>query len=227
MKSKSLALMMVAAVMLVYGVAEATEVTLNQVTFPERNQIEIDFVSDQRAPEATMTAEVEYGEGQAEMNIRYKEMKPAILFGGDVTCYVLWAVTRDGTVENMGELWVRDDSETVEYSTGQKSFAMMVTAEPHPLVTVPSDLVMFRSLAAETKNAPSESFTFSGFASRAPNRVPVGGEGDLGPHRAARSSSGPKGLRAGGGCRGRNLRADPAVPGSDPAGSGERLLGRE
>ncbi len=39
-------------------------------------------------------------------------MKPAILFGGDVTCYVLWAVTRDGTVENMGELWVRDASET-------------------------------------------------------------------------------------------------------------------
>lgn len=163
MKSKSFALMMVAAVMLVYGVAEATEVTLNQVTFPERNQIGIDFVSDQRAPEATMAAEIEYGEGQAEVSIRYKEMKPAILFGGDVTCYVLWAVTHDGTVENMGELWVRDDSETVEYSTGQKSFAMMVTAEAHPLVTVPSDLVMFRSLAANTKNAPSESFTFSGF----------------------------------------------------------------
>jgi outer membrane protein OmpA-like peptidoglycan-associated protein len=163
MKSKSFALMLVAAVMLVYGVAEAAEVTLNQVTFPERNQIGIDFVSDQRAPEATMTAEVEYGEGQAEMNIQYKEMKPAILIGGDVTCYVLWAVTRDGTVENMGELWVRDDSEKVEYSTGQKSFAMMVTAESHPLVTVPSELVMFRSLAAKTKNAPSESFTFSGF----------------------------------------------------------------
>ncbi len=163
MKSKRFALMMVAAVMLVYGVAEATEVTLNQVTFPERNEIEIDFVRDQRAPEATMIAEVEYGEGQAEMNIRYKEMKPAILFAGDVTCYVLWAVTRDGTVENMGELWVREASETVEYSTGLKSFAMMVTAEAHPLVSEPSELVMFRSLAAKGKKVTSAQFNFSGF----------------------------------------------------------------
>jgi outer membrane protein OmpA-like peptidoglycan-associated protein len=152
-----------AVLMLLCGVGEATEVTLNQVTFPERNQIEIDFVRDQRAPEATMNAEVQYREGQAEMKVRFREMKPAILFAGDVTCYVLWAVTRDGTAENLGELWVRDASETVEYSTGLKSFAMMVTAEPHPLVTLPSDLVMFRSLAAKTKKATSASFTFSGF----------------------------------------------------------------
>jgi len=164
MKNKSFAVMMVAAVMLACGIAEATEVTLYQVTFPERNEIEIDFARDQRAPEATMIAEVEYREGQAEMNIRYKEMKPAILFAGDVTCYVLWAVTRDGTVENLGELWVRDDSETVQYSTGLKSFAMMVTAEPHPLVSQPSELVMFRSLAAKAKRATSAEFTFSGFA---------------------------------------------------------------
>jgi len=162
MKSKSFVLMMVAAVMLVYGVVEATEVALTQVTFPERNQIDIGFVRDQRAPEATMIAEVQYREGQAEMKIKFREMKPAILFAGDVTCYVLWAVTRDGTVENMGELWVRDDSETVEYSTGLKSFAMMVTAEPHPLVSEPSELVMFRSLAAKGKKIPSAQFTFSG-----------------------------------------------------------------
>ena len=162
MKSMRLLWSVMAVSMLLCGVGEATEVTLNQVTFPERNQIEIDFVRDQRAPEATMNADVQYREGQAEMKVRFREMKPAILFAGDVTCYVLWAVTRDGTVENMGELWVRDDSETVEYSTGLKSFAMMVTAEPHPLVSEPSELVMFRSLAAKGKKIPSAQFTFSG-----------------------------------------------------------------
>ncbi len=152
MKNVRFICLAMAVLMLAPGAADATEVTLIQVTFPERNEIEIGFVRDQRAPEATMIAEVQYREGQAEMNIRYKEMKPAILFAGDVTCYVLWAVTRDGTVENMGELWVRDASETVEYSTGLKSFAMMVTAEAHPLVSEPSELVMFRSLAAKAKN---------------------------------------------------------------------------
>ena len=158
--TRVLAIVLVAAV----GSAVGAELTLQQVTFPERNEIEVDFSRDARAPEATLIAEVEYREGQANMNLRFREMKPAILFGGDVTCYVLWAVTPDGTTENLGELWVRSESETVEYSTGLKSFAMMVTAESHPLVSTPADLVMFWSNAAKSKKAPSVAFPFSGFA---------------------------------------------------------------
>jgi outer membrane protein OmpA-like peptidoglycan-associated protein len=134
------------------------------VTFPERNQVNLDFSRDSRAPEATLTAEVQYREGQAKIDLRFREMKPAILFGGDVTCYVLWAAALDGTVENLGELWVRDDSETLEYSTGLKAFAMMVTAESHPLVAEPSELVMFRSSSAREKKALTETFTFSDLA---------------------------------------------------------------
>jgi outer membrane protein OmpA-like peptidoglycan-associated protein len=140
------------------------ELTLHQVTFPERAQVEVGFQRDTRAPDASMVAEVRHREGQANMEVRFRGMKPAILFGGDVTCYVLWAVTRDGTTENLGELWVRDDSETIEYSTGLKSFAMMVTAEAHSLVPAPSELVMFRSEAVEAKRTEVSEFVFSDFA---------------------------------------------------------------
>jgi outer membrane protein OmpA-like peptidoglycan-associated protein len=153
----------VAVLVVGFGTVEAAEVTLYQVTFPERNQIDVGFSRDARAPEATMVAEVQYREGQANIDIKFRDMKPAILFAGDVTCYVLWAVTRDGGTENLGELWVRDNAETVQYSTGLKSFAMMVTAESHPLVSSPSELVMFRSEAAKAKKAPSAPFTFSAF----------------------------------------------------------------
>ena len=145
------------------GVSAATDITLKQVTFPERNQITITFSRDSRAPAAVLTAEVQYREGQAKIDLKFREMKPAILFGGDVTCYVLWAVALDGTVENLGELWVRDDSETLEYSTGLKAFAMMVTAESHPLVGQPSELVTFRSNSSPEKKAVTESFVFSNF----------------------------------------------------------------
>jgi outer membrane protein OmpA-like peptidoglycan-associated protein len=164
MKNSVVVLLTVAAAGFVLSAPEAAEVTLNLVTYPERNQIEIGFERDERAPVSTMVAEVKYHEGQADMSIRFREMKPAILFEGDVTCYVLWAVTGDGTVENLGELWVREPSGTVQYSTGQKSFAMLVTAESHPLVTVPSELMMFRSLAPKAKKATSAEFAFSGFA---------------------------------------------------------------
>jgi outer membrane protein OmpA-like peptidoglycan-associated protein len=146
------------------GAAVAAEISLKQVTFPERNQVEIAFTRDARAPAATLTAEVQYREGQAKIDLKFREMKPAVLFGGDVTCYVLWAAALDGTVENLGELWVRDDSETLLYSTGLKAFAMMVTAESHPLVSKPSDLVMFISRSSPEKKAVTETFTFSDFA---------------------------------------------------------------
>jgi len=146
------------------GISEGMDLVLYQVTFPERVQIDVDFQRDTRAPDAEMVAQVRHREGQANMEVKFRGMKPAILFGGDVTCYVLWAVTQDGTTENLGELWVRDDSETIEYSTGLKAFAMMVTAEAHSLVPAPSDLVMFRSKAVEHKKAEVSEFTFSSFA---------------------------------------------------------------
>ncbi|MCJ7753031.1 MAG: hypothetical protein MUP13_00560, partial [Thermoanaerobaculales bacterium] len=137
------------------GVAGATDLTLQQVTFPERNQIEVTFSRDSRAPEATLTAEVDFREGQANTNLKYRDMKPAILFGGDVTCFGLWAVTPDGTTDNLGELWVRSESDSVEFSTGLKSFAMMVTAESNPQVSEPSELVMFWNDPAKAKKAKS------------------------------------------------------------------------
>jgi outer membrane protein OmpA-like peptidoglycan-associated protein len=160
MKSTSILTLAVVIVLAAIGAA-ATELTLNQVTFPERKDVDLEFERGARAPQAELGAEVVYREGQAAIDVRYTEMKPAILFGGDVTCYVLWAVSRDGTVENLGELWVRDDTEKVEYSTGLKSFALMVTAESHPLVSVPSELVMFTANPPPAKRAPSETFTFS------------------------------------------------------------------
>ncbi len=163
MRVQIIARLVVAALAATIGTADAVELTLHQVTFPEKSEIELAFSRDPRAPEATVIAEVEYREGQAAMNIRFRDMKPAILFGGDVTCYVLWAVVPDGTIENLGELWVRSESDTVEYSTGLKSFAMMVTAESHPLVSEPSELVMFWSDPAKSKKAPSVAFTFSAF----------------------------------------------------------------
>ncbi len=143
--------------------AAAEEVTLHQVTFPERKDVDLAFSATSRAPRAEVTAEVEYRDGQAEVAIRYKGMKPALLFGGDVTSYVLWAVARDGTVENVGELWVLKDSDRIDFTVGLKSFGLLVTAESYPRVAEPSELVVFVAGPPDAKRVPFEPFTFSAF----------------------------------------------------------------
>jgi hypothetical protein len=70
-----------------------------------------------------------------------------------------WAVGRDGTAENLGELIVQGSSGEMNYRTGQKEFALMVTAEPYPLVLKPSDLVAFTSIAPPIKKAVSTPVT--------------------------------------------------------------------
>ncbi len=142
--------------------ASGASLTLNAVTFPEAKTTKLGFRTFRGATGYASTSKVEYREGQAGIEIRFDGMKPAVLFGGDVTCYVVWAVSRDGSYENLGELWMPESKGKAEFSTGRKSFAILVTAESYALVDRPSELVVMSNLAAESKKAPTDAFEFSG-----------------------------------------------------------------
>jgi outer membrane protein OmpA-like peptidoglycan-associated protein len=163
---RTAALVLAAAAMMGLATsASALDITLNAVQFPERKSIDVDFAPTGRAPRAEVRAEVEFREGQAQIDISFKHMRPAVLFGGDVTSFVVWAVTRDGHAENLGELWVREESGSASYSTGQKEFALIITAETYSMVEQPSELLVFYSLPVEPKaGARNFPFSFSGFA---------------------------------------------------------------
>jgi outer membrane protein OmpA-like peptidoglycan-associated protein len=142
---------------------DAASVELHSVQFPEKTPIDMSFLSTSAAPNARVTAEITYRKGQAKIDLSYWDMKPAILFGGDVTCYVLWAVTRDGQIENLGEFLTRKLNGRLSFSTGKKAFALMVTAESYYLVGKPSELLVFRSRPSAIPSAPSSSFEFADF----------------------------------------------------------------
>jgi len=154
--------MMFALILAVSGFA--LDVKLTAVQYPEKVDVDIPFTHTDRAPNGQLEAEVTYEQGQARIELQFKDMKAPVLFGGDVTAYVLWAVTRDGIAENLGELYIDEGSGKAEYSTGQKNFAMIVTAETHFLVTQPSELLLHTSEPADNKRASNSTFIFSGFA---------------------------------------------------------------
>jgi outer membrane protein OmpA-like peptidoglycan-associated protein len=129
--------------------AMALEVSLTAVQFPEQRKIEVPFAATAHAPNAEITARVEARAAQTAISISFKKMRAAVLFAGDITSYVVWAVTRDGTYENLGELYVREESGSASFSTGMKEFALLITAEPYAMVDDPSDLVVFYSQAPE------------------------------------------------------------------------------
>jgi outer membrane protein OmpA-like peptidoglycan-associated protein len=144
----------------------SAEIQLTALVLPEGKSLDVKFVPTKRAPaKATMAAVLKYEKGQAAVELKYEMMEPAVLFGGDISAYVLWAVTSDGLTENLGEVLVdrKECSGTQSYSTGKKIFALMVTAEPLAVVTRPTEVVLFTSGPAPSKQAGNTPFKFSGF----------------------------------------------------------------
>ena len=150
--------------LLVAAPAFGAQARLNAALYPEGRTVKVAFEATDHAPTgARLSGKVAHREGQARIEIAFKKMKPALLFGGDVTAYVAWAIVPDGTAENLGELRVRGASGSNEYSTVQKNFALMVTGEGAPLADKPSDLVVFASLPVEQTDVQNSAFAFSDF----------------------------------------------------------------
>jgi len=161
MLRNSFALLMCLALPCAAHAADSME--MHGVAFPEKRTIELPIFNRPAAPAADLSASVNYRKGQARIDIAFSKMKPAILFGGDVTCYVVWAVTRDGNAENLGELLTPRRSGRVAFYTGQKSFALAITAESHFLVTQPSSLVMFQNAGPADQRDLVSAFRFEDF----------------------------------------------------------------
>jgi outer membrane protein OmpA-like peptidoglycan-associated protein len=167
MSKRALALL-VAAVLVASSSVAGAEVKLTALTLQSGKTVDIGFARTSRAPSrAAMQATLGFDNGQASVGLKYQKMEPAVLFSGDISAYVLWAVTPDGTVENLGEVVAdkKSSSGTLQAYTGKKVFALMVTAEPFATVTRPTELVVFVSGASQGLGLLNTPFSFKDFAS--------------------------------------------------------------
>ena len=132
--------LIVLALLITASALAAAEVRLTALTLQPGKTLRSHFAKTSRAPSgASMVATIGFDNGQASVKATYKKMEPPLSFAGDITAYVLWAVTPDGTAENLGEVVAdkKSASGSLQGYTGKKTFALMVTAEPFATVTRP------------------------------------------------------------------------------------------
>jgi outer membrane protein OmpA-like peptidoglycan-associated protein len=166
MRKKLLVLFSVLAI-LGGGMVSAAEIGLTSVLYPENSQVKLPISGTQRAPAATISGTVQYGSGQSSITLDYKKLSPAVLFGGDIVSYTVWAITPAGDASNLGGI-ANDgvDKGKMTYSTPLRDFALIITAEPIVSVRGPGDLVVFFSGTPSAKNVTLKAFTYSGLAER-------------------------------------------------------------
>jgi outer membrane protein OmpA-like peptidoglycan-associated protein len=102
------------------------------------------------------SVEVRFQDGNAEILAEVERLpKPATL--GPYTSYVLWALTPDGRFTNEGVLAGIDGGKgSLQTQNGASQFALIVTAEPHFAVSVPSTMVVLYNVADDVKGQESK-----------------------------------------------------------------------
>jgi outer membrane protein OmpA-like peptidoglycan-associated protein len=155
---------LVAAVSALLAQVAHASMMLNVIEVPAKG-VTVDFKPAAGAPGFSLKAGLSFKNGQSVVDISFSgKHRPAVLYGGDVTCYVLWAMAPDRSIVNLGELRVTGDNLTSKFRTPIKKFALLVTAESYSLVERPSDFAVFFNNPPEKKDVVWKAVSFDNFA---------------------------------------------------------------
>lgn len=118
---------------------------LSAIRFEKGGSERVALRSTDRLAEASGAASVERKGGTTFIELEMDSMKPASLFGGDYNTYVLWVVPPGGPAQNLGEIAIDGEQARLRAATPASAFAILVTAEPHRLVSSPSAFVVLEN----------------------------------------------------------------------------------
>lgn len=146
------------------GRAIASSDVLSQISmfsYRESARSDLFFRGTPVAANATGQARVRYRNGNAQIDAAVKDLpQPASL--GPYTSYVLWALTPDGRAANQGVLAGSDGGKgRMKTQHGASQFALIVTAEPHFAVTVPSTMIVLYNVADNVRGEESKVTTLT------------------------------------------------------------------
>src|SRR5256886_10608283 len=144
------ALIVLAATALAQNDARRTTVA---ITYPLNQTIEVAFHGTTRLPRLKGTAKVRrQGRRGTRVELNVDNLPRAYELGSVYTTFVLWAISPDGHVDNLGEI-KRSGSglidSKIDVTTPLQTFALLVTDEPHFLVHAPSRMVVMENLAPD------------------------------------------------------------------------------
>src|SRR5437867_11190457 len=128
-----------------------TRRTTVAITYPLDQTIEVPFHGTTRLPRLKGSAKVRrQGRRGTRVELNIDNLPRAYELGGVYTTYVLWAISPDGHVDNLGEI-KRSGSgmvdSKIDVTTPLQNFALIVTAEPHFLVHSTCCMVVMDNIA--------------------------------------------------------------------------------
>ena len=120
------------------------------ITYPLDDTVTVKFRGTTVLPRLKGEAKVRRaGRRGTRVELNVDDLPRASELGGVYTTYVLWAISPDGHVDNLGEIKRSGSSfidSKLDVTTPLQTFALILTAEPHFLMKVPSRMVVMENL---------------------------------------------------------------------------------
>lgn len=127
------------------------------ITYPLDQTVEVKFRGTTLLPRLKGEAKIKrQGRRNTRVELSVDNLPRASELGGAYTTYVLWAISPEGTVDNLGEIkrsGIGIVSSKIDVTTPQQTFALILTAEPHFLVRTPSRMVLLENLPPQQTGA--------------------------------------------------------------------------
>jgi len=133
------------------------------ITYPSNRQVAVWLRGTSRLPEANGVAKVDRRQGDTKLAIQLDDLKPATLFGGDYSTYVLWVASPGGGTTNLGEFVLDGDRSELNVRINLATFAIFVTAEPHFLAATPSRFVVLETVSRVGTTLEATPIKYRGF----------------------------------------------------------------
>lgn len=120
------------------------------VTYPVDETVMLQFRGTTRFPRMKGEARIQRTKKNGtEIDLTVSKMPRPFELGAGYATYVVWAISPDGQVDNLGEIKRRgffDFDSKMSVTTPLQNFALIITAEPHFLVRRPSRAIMLENL---------------------------------------------------------------------------------
>ena len=130
-------------------ISEAVSSRVDAYIYKVGTRSKLEFRGTTLAARAFGTAKVSAEATRTLIDAQFEKLpQPGEL--GPYTVFVLWAITPEGRAVSLGVLELKSSGKAdIEVGTPLNGFAMILTAEPHFLVSVPSTQVVMRNVAVE------------------------------------------------------------------------------
>ncbi len=130
-------------------ISEAVSSRVDAYIYKVGSRSKLEFRGTTLAARAFGTAKVSAETNRTSIDAKFEKLpQPGEL--GPYTVHVLWAITPEGRASSLGVLDLSSSGKAdLKVGTPLNGFAMILTAEPHFLVSVPSTQVVMRNVAVE------------------------------------------------------------------------------